>query len=148
MAKSFCKAQVLGSVGADPAITTLGSSRLMASIHIAVAVTVFDATVSQNVERIVWHRIVGFGFHAENIRDNITKGCRVYAEGVPFPYTWEDQGGKMKSCNQIVVSKLIVIQTPQRTLRATTELSPVEPPILPTADATPDMDPEFDDLPL
>ena len=94
MAKSFCKAQVLGSVGADPAITTLGNCRLMASIHIAVAVTLFDATVSQNVERIVWHRIVGFGFHAENIRDNITKGCRVYAEGVPFPYTWEDRGGR------------------------------------------------------
>jgi len=58
MAKSFCKAQVLGSVGADPAITTLSNCRLMASIHIAVAVTLFDATVSQNVERIVWHRIV------------------------------------------------------------------------------------------
>jgi len=74
------------------------------------------------------------------------KAAAYIAEGVPFPYTWEDRGGKTKSCNQIVVSKLIVVQTPQTTLRATTELSPVEPPILPAADATPDMDPEFDDL--
>jgi len=149
MSKSFCKTQLLGFTGADPILSTLSNGTAAASINIATSVNLFDPTLSRYVERTIWHRVLAFGLPAEDIRKNVTKGCRVYIEGTPYPETWQDRDtGRTNYRDRVVAFSIIVLQTPRRPAAgASTQSPPLQPPILPVSDAPPDVDSEWD-LPL
>ncbi len=149
MSKSFCKAQILGVTGADPILATLSNGTATASINIATSVDIFDPGVSRYIERTIWHHVVAFGPRAADIRNNVTKGCRVYIEGVLYPEVYQDRdNGKTLSRTRLVASSVILLQDSQRHAQVAPHLSITQPPILPQTDATQSLDSEWDGLPL
>jgi len=149
MSKSFCKTQILGFTGADPILSTLSNGTATASINIATSVDIFDPTVSRYIERTIWHCVVAFGPQAEDIRNNVTKGCRVYIEGMLYPEVYQDRdSGKAISRTRVVASSVILLQAPQRPAQVAPHASMTQPPSLPQTDAGQGLDSEWDSLPL
>jgi single-stranded DNA-binding protein len=93
--------------------------------------------------------VVAFGPQAEDIRNNVTKGCRVYIEGVLYPEVYQDRdSGKTISRTRVVASSVILLQAPQRPAQVAPHASMTQLPSLPQTDAGQGLDSEWDSLPL
>jgi single-stranded DNA-binding protein len=81
----------------------------MATLSLACALKVVLA--GETTEEIVWHTIVGIGREGEYMRDNLVKGCLVYAEGILYS-TKVPVHGKMVFITHIGATKVIAMRRP------------------------------------
>ena len=148
MANSFCRVQLMGFTGAAPTISALPDGKLIASISVAVHSSVLDSAHNRYVEQTEWHHVVAFQKKAEDIRDTVKKGCRVYIEGTLHTYRWRDNTmGRIVTRTRIVVSDCTVLSysnrgqdTPHRN-----SVQPVSPTLPQSSEYE---DPFIGDLPL
>jgi single-strand DNA-binding protein len=106
MAGSVNKVILIGNLGADPEIRTLGSGDRVANLRIATSETWRDRTTGERKERTEWHRVVIFNDNLVKVAENyLRKGSTVYIEGAIQTRKWTDQSGVEKYSTEIVLQK-------------------------------------------
>ncbi len=96
------KVIIIGNLGADPEVKTVGQGMTVAQLRIATSESWTDKN-GQKQERTEWHRINVWGKQAEHCGKYLSKGRQVYVEGKLQTRSWEDNGQK-KYATDIVAS--------------------------------------------
>jgi len=109
MAKSINKAMVLGHLGKDPIVKTIGNT-LNAKFSIATNYE-YRNDQGEKVSRTEWHNIECWGPLAEIVRDYLKKGDRVCIEG-RMRTTSREEEGITKYYFSIVASELVMLGGP------------------------------------
>lgn len=99
-------AEVMGNVGANPEVRYTNGGGAIANFQVATNYVYTDRQSGEKVERTEWHRLVAFGKLAEIIRDHVTKGTGVFADGRLQTRKWEDSNNVTRSTTEIVVEDL------------------------------------------
>ena len=106
MAGSVNKVILIGNLGADPEIRSLGSGDRVANLRIATSETWRDRTSGERKEKTEWHRVVVFNENIVKVCENyLRKGAKVYVEGAIQTRKWTDQAGVEKYSTEVVINK-------------------------------------------
>jgi single-strand DNA-binding protein len=106
MAGSVNKVILIGNLGADPEIRSLGSGDRVANLRIATSETWRDRSTGERKEKTEWHRVVVFNENIVKVCENyLRKGAKVYVEGAIQTRKWQDQSGQEKFSTEIVLQK-------------------------------------------
>ncbi len=106
MAGSVNKVILVGNLGADPEIRSLGSGDRVANLRIATSETWRDRSTGERKEKTEWHRVVIFNENLVKVAENyLRKGAKVYIEGSIQTRKWTDQSGQEKFSTEIVLQK-------------------------------------------
>ena len=106
MAGSVNKVILIGNLGADPEIRSLGSGDRVANLRIATSETWRDRSSGERKEKTEWHRVVVFNENIVKVCENyLKKGSTVYVEGAIQTRKWTDQSGVEKFSTEIVLQK-------------------------------------------
>jgi single-strand DNA-binding protein len=97
------KVILVGRLGADPELKSVGNSQSVARLSVATSEN-WTGKDGQKQERTEWHRIVVWGRQAENCAKHLSKGRQVYVEGRLQTRSWEDPQGQKKYSTEIVAS--------------------------------------------
>lgn len=104
MSRSLNKAMIIGNLGADPEVRSVGSGTKVAEFSVATS-RQWTGRDGQQQEKTEWHRIVAWGFNPE--KDGLAgvaerflkKGDRVYVEGQIEYRSYDDKEGVTKFCH-------------------------------------------------
>ena len=106
MAGSVNKVILIGNLGADPVIRSLGSGDRVANLRLATSESWRDRATGERKERTEWHRVVIFNENIVKVAENyLKKGSKVYLEGSIQTRKWQDQSGQEKFSTEIVLQK-------------------------------------------
>ena len=106
MAGSVNKVILIGNLGRDPEIRSLGSGDRVASFSIATSETWRDRATGERREKTEWHRISIFNDHLVKVAENyLRKGSKVYIEGALQTRKYTDAAGVEKQATEIVLQK-------------------------------------------
>lgn len=97
------KVIIVGRLGADPEMKTVGNSQSVARLSVATSEN-WTGKDGQKQERTEWHRVVVWGRQAENCAKHLAKGRQVYVEGRLQTRSWEDPQGNKKYATEIVAN--------------------------------------------
>ena len=106
------KVILLGTVGRDPEVRSLGASgSTVTSISLATSEAWKDKNTGQLTEQTEWHRVVFYGRLAEISGEYLRKGSKVYVEGSLRTRKWQDQNGQDKYTTEIVASEMQMLDS-------------------------------------
>ena len=106
MAGSVNKVILIGNLGKDPEIRTLGSGDKVANLRIATSESWRDRSSGERKEKTEWHQVVIFNENIVKVAENyLRKGSTVYIEGALQTRKWTDQQGVEKYSTEIVLQK-------------------------------------------
>jgi single-strand DNA-binding protein len=104
MAGSVNKVILIGNLGKDPEIRTLGSGDRVANLRIATSETWRDKASGERKEKTEWHQVVIFNENIVKVAENyLKKGSTVYVEGALQTRKWTDAQGVEKYSTEIVL---------------------------------------------
>lgn len=98
------KVTLLGRLGADPEIKTIGNGNAVCRLNLATTETWMKD--GQKQERTEWHRITVWGKQAVHCGKYLAKGRQIYVEGKLQTRQWEDQQGQKRYTTEIVASEV------------------------------------------
>lgn len=110
MSRSLNKVMLIGNVGADPEVRTVGTGGKVASFSLATSNSWTDASGTKN-EKTEWHRCVvwnakgGSGL-ADVVERYVKKGEKLYVEGTVEYRQWQDKDGQTRYTTEIKVKEL------------------------------------------
>ncbi|BCE02567.1 single-stranded DNA-binding protein [Marinicellulosiphila megalodicopiae] len=121
MAKgSVNKVIVLGRLGQDPDVKATATGAQV--VNLSIATTELgrkdQATGQRGPDQTEWHRVVLFGFLAENAATYLRKGSQVYIEGRLQTRKWQDQSGNDRWSTEIVGNEMQFLGGGQNTQNA------------------------------
>jgi single-strand DNA-binding protein len=100
------KVIIVGRLGADPELKSVGQGQSVARLNIATS-EAWTSKDGQKQERTEWHRVVVWGRQAENCAKHLSKGRQVYIEGRLQSRSWEDPAtGQKKYATEIVAQNV------------------------------------------
>jgi single-strand DNA-binding protein len=106
MAGSVNKVILIGNLGADPEIRSLGSGDRVANLRVATSETWRDRASGERKEKTEWHRVVVFNENIVKVCENyLKKGAKIYVEGSLQNRKWTDQSGVEKFSTEVVLQK-------------------------------------------
>ena len=112
MSRSLNKAILIGNVGSDPEVRSVGSGSRVAQFSLATGRTWTDASGAKQ-EKTEWHRCVVWNNRASTLADvvekYVRKGERVYVEGEIEYRQWQDKDGQTRYTTEIKVRELILL---------------------------------------
>ena len=97
------KVIIVGRLGKDPEVRTIGNGGTVAQLTVATSENWVDKEGAKQ-ERTEWHRVVAWGKLADICGKHLSKGRQVYVEGRLQTRSWEDQQGVKKYSTEIVAS--------------------------------------------
>lgn len=97
------KVLIIGRLGTDPEVKTVGSGQTVTRLSVATSENWTDRD-GQKQERTEWHRVVVWGKLAEICGKYLSKGRQVYVEGRLQTRSWEDQQGQKRYSTEIVAN--------------------------------------------
>ena len=104
MAGSVNKVILIGNLGADPEIRSLGSGDRVANLRVATSETWRDRASGERKEKTEWHRVVIFNEGLCKVAEQyLKKGAKVYIEGQLQTRKWTDQSGVEKYSTEVVL---------------------------------------------
>src|SRR6478752_6397133 len=104
MAGSVNKVILVGNLGKDPEIRTLGSGDKVANLRIATSESWRDRNSGERKEKTEWHQVVIFNENLVKVAENyLKKGAKVYVEGALQTRKWTDQQGVEKYSTEVVL---------------------------------------------
>jgi single-strand DNA-binding protein len=101
---SVNKAILIGRVGKDPEIKTVGSDAL-ANFSLATSER-FKNKSGEQVENTEWHNIIAWRKLAELAEKYVHKGDQIYVEGKITNRSYEDKDGNKKYTSEIVINEM------------------------------------------
>jgi len=112
MSKSLNLIQLIGNVGNDPEIRTVGSSRV-ATVSLATSRQWKEGDKPDKLqEKTEWHRLNIWGKLADVVEDYVKKGDRLYIAGQLEYRNWTDKDGHERWSAEIYVNQLIMLSPP------------------------------------
>jgi single-strand DNA-binding protein len=106
MAGSVNKVILVGNLGKDPEIRTLGSGDRVANLRLATSETWKDRASGERKERTEWHQVVIFNENLVKVAESyLKKGSTIYIEGALQTRKWTDQQGAEKYSTEVVLQK-------------------------------------------
>jgi single-strand DNA-binding protein len=106
MAGSVNKVILIGNLGRDPEIRSLGSGDRVASFSIATSENWRDRATGERREKTEWHRISIFNDNLVKVAENyLRKGSKVYIEGALQTRKFTDASGAERTATEIVLQK-------------------------------------------
>jgi single-strand DNA-binding protein len=106
MAGSVNKVILIGNLGADPEIRSLGSGDRVANLRVATSETWRDRASGERKEKTEWHRVVVFNENIVKVCEQyLRKGAKIYLEGSIQTRKWADASGVEKFSTEIVLQK-------------------------------------------
>jgi single-strand DNA-binding protein len=106
MAGSVNKVILVGNLGKDPEVRTMGSGDRMANLRIATSESWRDRNSGERKEKTEWHQVVIFNENLIKVAENyLRKGSTVYIEGALQTRKWTDQQGVEKYSTEVVLQK-------------------------------------------
>ena len=95
MSGSLNKVQLIGNLGADPESRAMQNGGLVVTLSVATNESWRDQASGERRTRTEWHRVVIFNEGLGRIADQyLTKGARVYVEGMLRTRKWQDAEGR------------------------------------------------------
>ena len=96
------KASIIGNLGADPEVRTMGNGGTVVTLSIATSESWKDARSGERKEKTEWHRVVVYNEGLGKIIEAYCrKGAKVYVEGQIRTRKWQDQSGNDRYSTEI-----------------------------------------------
>ncbi len=112
MSRSLNKAILIGNVGSDPEVRTVGNGSRVASFSLATGRVWSDQSGAKQ-EKTEWHKCVVWNNKAGSLADvvekYVKKGERVYVEGEIEYRQWQDKEGQTRYTTEIKVRELMLL---------------------------------------
>lgn len=104
MAGSVNKVLLVGNLGNDPEVRSMGSGDEVASFSVATSENWKDKMSGERKERTQWHKVVIFNPALVNVaRNYLRKGSKVYIEGQLETRKWQDKEGRDQYTTEVVL---------------------------------------------
>ena len=104
MAGSVNKVILVGNLGKDPEIRSLGSGDRVANLTLATSESWRDKASGEKKEKTEWHRVVIFNKNLADVAEKyLKKGAKVYVEGQLQTRKWTDKDGAEKYSTEVVL---------------------------------------------
>ena len=98
------KVSLIGNLGGDPEVRTMGNGKNVVSFSVATSDTWTDRTTGERKEAVEWHKISIISEKLGELADKfLTKGAKVYLEGKLRTRKWTDQAGIDRYSTEIVL---------------------------------------------
>ncbi len=105
MAGSVNRVILLGNLGSDPEIASLGEDRIACRLSLATNREWKDRQTGERKSNVQWHRVVIYEQNkATFAKDFLKKGDRLYLEGRVRTRDWHDATGQQRWITEIVLS--------------------------------------------
>ena len=106
MAGSVNKVILIGNLGRDPEIRTLGSGDRVANLRLATTESWRDKATGERKEKTEWHSVVIFNDNIVKVVEQyVKKGSSVYVEGALQTRKYTDKDGAEKYSTEIVIQR-------------------------------------------
>lgn len=106
MAGSVNKVILIGNLGADPEVRTMGSGGKVVNMRIATSENWTDKASGERREKTEWHNVVIFNENLARVAEQyLKKGSKVYVEGQLQTRKWQDQSGQDRYTTEIVLQR-------------------------------------------
>ena len=106
MSGSLNKVILIGHLGKDPEIRTLGSGDRVANFRIATSESWRDKASGERKEKTEWHSIVVFNDNIVGVVDRfVKKGSLVCIEGSLQTRKWQDKEGQDRYSTEVVIQR-------------------------------------------
>ncbi|HQW68697.1 MAG TPA: single-stranded DNA-binding protein [Flavobacterium sp.] len=102
------KVQLIGNVGQEPEVKTIGEGKKVANITIATNDYYFNDK-GDKVEQTEWHRVVAWGKVADIIEKYVTKGKEIAIEGKLTHRSYDDKDGIKRYVTEIVANDILLL---------------------------------------
>lgn len=104
MSGSLNKVTLIGNLGQDPEIRSLGNGGKVASLRLATSETWKDKQSGERREKTEWHSISIFNENLVGIVDKyLKKGSKIYIEGALQTRKWQDKDGNDRYSTEVVL---------------------------------------------
>lgn len=104
---------LVGRLGADPEIRTLGSGTMVAKFSLATSESYQDRA-GQWQEETQWHDVVVWRHLAEKAQKTARKGSLMYLEGKLTHRKWEDKDGNPRKTTEVVGAMFRLLDASKR----------------------------------
>ena len=101
---SVNKVILIGNLGADPELKTVGSGLSVCNLRVATAERKKES--GEWVDHTEWHNVSAFGKTAENIAKFCTKGKQLYIEGGLRTREYQDKSGNKRYSTEVVAQNV------------------------------------------
>jgi single-strand DNA-binding protein len=108
MSRSLNKVMLIGNVGNEPEIRTVGSGTKIAKVSLATNRR-FNDRSGQQQEKTEWHRLTFWDRMADLVEQYVHKGDRLYVEGRLEYSQTEDDKGQPRYWTDIVVQEMVML---------------------------------------
>lgn len=106
MAGSVNKVILIGNLGRDPEVRSLGSGDKVVSFRLATSETWRDKATGERKERTEWHSVVIFNENLVKVAEQyLRKGSKCYVEGQLQTRKWQDQQGNDRFSTEVVLQR-------------------------------------------
>lgn len=126
MARSLNKVMIIGNLGADPEIKYTPNGTAVANLRVATAENRKNKE-GEWEERTEWHRVVLYSRLAENAKDYLHKGSKIYIEGRIETRSWDDQNGQKHYMTEIVGNEMMFLDAKDKSAPENSEPSQQPP---------------------
>lgn len=111
------KAILVGSVGADPEVRSLGDNKVLTTFRLATNRSYKNQSGEKKTDT-TWHNIKAWGVLAENMGKLVKKGTNIFVEGEIQNTEYEKDGVK-KYMTSVMVKNFTLLPSANRTVAAT-----------------------------
>jgi len=102
------KVQLIGNVGQEPEVKTLGEGKKVANITLATN-DYYINDKGDKVEQTEWHRVTAWGKVAEIIEKYVTKGKEIAIEGKLTYRSYDDKEGNKRYVTEVVANDILLL---------------------------------------
>lgn len=100
---SLNQVSLIGNLGADPEIRTMGNGDKVANIRIAVSEKWKDKNTGEKKEKTEWVPIVIWGALVNVVESYLKKGSKIFVQGKYQTRKWQDQSGADRYSTEVVL---------------------------------------------
>ena len=106
MAGSINKVILVGNIGQEPQVRTMGSGQKVVSFSLATSDRWRDRATGEQKEQTEWHRIVIFNPNLVEVAERmLQKGTKLYLEGSLRTRKWQNQSGADVFTTEVVLNQ-------------------------------------------
>jgi single-strand DNA-binding protein len=105
MAGSINKVILVGNIGQEPQVRTMGSGQKVVSFSLATSERWRDRSSGEQKEQTEWHRVVIFNPNLVDVAERmLQKGTKLYLEGSLKTRKWQNQQGTDVFTTEVVLN--------------------------------------------
>jgi len=100
---SLNRVDLIGRLGRDPEVRSLGNGDKVANLRIATSERWKDKQTGERKEKTEWHSVTIWGGLVQVVESYLRKGSNVYVSGKLETRKWQDQQGNDRYTTEVVL---------------------------------------------